>query len=205
MTTAHILRLWSSRLHSLTRGDESPPRKKKYQKKGSRKLTPQRHPRPRVLRGAGYRGSWPEPSGGLGSGAVAFSPSKNNSSEHGERRAPNWNQLSKLPAGSGFRSLHQPFWERAIKNSEGLKAASLLPVLPLPGEGGRAQRRRLPFLSLERPAGPGAAEMGLERHGGDAAPLVPGERGAVGTEPLQPPRRVAGAIPALSPAGCQHA
>lgn len=36
-------------------------------------------------------------------------------------------------------------------------------------------------------------------HGGDSASLIPGERGAVGSEP---PRRAAGVIPALSPAGC---
>lgn len=64
--------------------------------------------------------------------AVAFSPSKNNSHEHHQRHASNWNQLSKLPAGSRFRSVCEPFWERAIKNSEQLKAEPLPQVLHVP-------------------------------------------------------------------------
>lgn len=145
---------------------------------------------------------WPEPSCSPGSGALAFSPSKNNSSERSERRAPNWNQLSKLPAGSSFRSLHQPFWERAIKNSERLKAPSPLPVLPLRGEdtGSRVWRAGVSLCSAWK--GQQHLDMELEEyHGmeGDSASLIPGERGQWAQTP---PGRAPGAVPALSPAGC---
>lgn len=183
-----------------------PPLPKQHQKKGSHKMTPPRRPQMRVQRGAGYREPWPEPSGSLGSRAVAFSPSKNNSSERGKRRAPNWNQLSKLPAGSGFRSLHQPFWERAIKNSEGLKAPSLLPILPLPGEDMESRVWRAGV----SPCSTGKDQQGLEqrRRGwrsvmGGIQPPRSREKGGSGAG--VPPGRAAGAIPAFSPACCQRA
>lgn len=146
------------------------PYEKSIRKKGNHKVSPPGCPQPRVQRGPAGQGTRPELSSSLGSGAVAFSPSKNNSSERSERRAPNWNQLSKLPAGSSFRSLHQPFWERAIKNSERLKAPSLLPVLPLRGEdtGSQVWRAGVPLCSACK--GQQHLEMELEGYRGGIQP-----------------------------------
>lgn len=163
MTTAYILRFWSSFLHSLKRGDESNPKSPRKKKKAAIKSccpdVPLSLPTGAAAPGGSHRrapapgtvGCWP-----VGAGvrcwrvprpreheprdvtraerpvAVAFSPSKNNSHEHHQRHASNWNQLSKLPAGSRFRSVCEPFWERAIKNSEQLKAEPLPQVLHVP-------------------------------------------------------------------------
>lgn len=146
--------------------------------------------------------------------AVAFSPSKNNSYEHHQRHASNWNQLSKLPAGSRFQSVCEPFWERAIKNSEQLKAEPLPQVLHVPRvamESLVCRSRRLLLLVVgrlrTRSGGvlwAGAAPRCLLR--AHSTVPIPGARGA-----RRLPRRSPASqsplgwfIPAFSPAGCQH-
>lgn len=81
MTTAHILRLWSSWLHSLTRGDESPSLPEKHQEKRAVikshcQDVPSQGSREVLVTRAMARAE-----SSSGSGAVAFSPSKNSSSK----------------------------------------------------------------------------------------------------------------------------
>lgn len=153
--------------------------------------------------------------------AVAFSPSKNNSHEHHQRHASNWNQLSKLPAGSRFRSVCEPFWERAIKNSEQLKAEPLPQVLHVPRvamESLVCQSRRFLLLVVGRLRT--RAWRGAGGWGCPSLPPVCPQHGAHpgGTGAWQwdgwwwrLPRHSSASksplgwfIPAFSPAGCQH-